>query len=52
MSGVADHETSQSGGYALVAPAALLFLGILLVPLTMTLILSFNEWGQYRGIHE
>ena len=50
MSAIADQETSQTGGYALVAPAALLFLGVVLVPLTMTLILSFNEWGQYSGI--
>ena len=50
MSAAADQDTSQSAGYALVAPAALLFVGVVLVPLVMTVVLSFNEWGQYTGI--
>ena len=37
-------------GPMLAAPAALLFVGIVLVPLLMTAVLSFNEWGQYTGI--
>lgn len=37
-------------GLLLIAPAALLFVGIVIVPLTMTLVLTFNEWGQYTGI--
>ncbi len=36
--------------YALTAPALLLFVGIVLVPLAMTVLLSFHDWGQYKGI--
>ncbi|MEQ1616520.1 MAG: ABC transporter permease [Hyphomicrobiaceae bacterium] len=43
-------EPSSRNGLALIAPAALLFVGIVLVPLAMTVILSLNEWGQYTGI--
>ncbi len=46
----ADQETSKIIGYALVAPATLLFVAIVLIPLAMTAVLSFNEWGQYSGI--
>ncbi|TGD98701.1 ABC transporter permease [Methylobacterium nonmethylotrophicum] len=34
----------------LVLPALMLFTGIVLVPLTMTVLLSFHDWGQYKGI--
>jgi putative spermidine/putrescine transport system permease protein len=43
-------EPSFRNGLALIAPAALLFVGIVLVPLAMTVVLSLNEWGQYTGI--
>jgi putative spermidine/putrescine transport system permease protein len=36
--------------YLLLTPAALLFLAIVAIPLAMTLLLSFNDWGQYKGI--
>lgn len=36
--------------YALVAPALLVFLGLVVVPLAMTVLLSFYDWGQYKGI--
>lgn len=36
--------------WLLAGPALLLFLGIVLVPLVMTLLLSFHDWGQYKGI--
>ncbi len=36
--------------YLLAGPALLLFLAVVLVPLAMTLVLSFNDWGQYKGI--
>ncbi|ACM39719.1 MULTISPECIES: ABC transporter permease [Rhizobium/Agrobacterium group] len=36
--------------YILTTPAALLFLGIVAVPLVMTVILSLNEWSSTEGI--
>lgn len=43
--------TSQSrAAYLLTAPALLLFIGVVLVPLVMTALLSFHDWGQYKGI--
>jgi putative spermidine/putrescine transport system permease protein len=36
--------------YVLAAPALLLFVGVVLVPLAMTVLLSFHDWGQYKGI--
>jgi putative spermidine/putrescine transport system permease protein len=34
----------------LAGPALLMFLGIVLVPIALTLLLSFHDWGQYKGI--
>ncbi len=36
--------------WLLAAPALLLFAGIVLVPIVMTVLLSFHDWGQYKGI--
>ena len=36
--------------WALVAPALLLFVVVLVIPLAMTVMLSFHDWGQYKGI--
>ncbi len=36
--------------YLLVLPALLLFAAIVIVPLAMTVALSFHDWGQYKGI--
>ncbi|MBL8342751.1 MAG: ABC transporter permease [Rubrivivax sp.] len=36
--------------YALSLPALLLFALIVLVPIVMTVLLSFHDWGQYKGI--
>ena len=36
--------------YLLSAPAMLLFAAIVVVPLLMTVALSFHDWGQYKGI--
>jgi putative spermidine/putrescine transport system permease protein len=36
--------------YLLTAPALLLFVGVVLAPLAMTVILSFNDWSMTRGI--
>ncbi|WP_246776001.1 ABC transporter permease [Methylobacterium aquaticum] len=34
----------------LILPALMLFTGVVLVPLAMTVLLSFHDWGQYKGI--
>ena len=57
MSAVAD-TTPQAGAdewggrtpWALTVPALMLFVGVLLIPLAMTVLLSFHDWGQYKGI--
>lgn len=36
--------------WALILPSLLLFLGAVAVPLGMTVLLSFHDWGQYKGI--
>ncbi len=36
--------------WALMAPALMLFAGVLVIPLAMTVMLSFHDWGQYKGI--
>jgi putative spermidine/putrescine transport system permease protein len=38
--------------YLLTAPALLLCLCLLVVPLAATILLSFYDWGQYKGIVE
>ena len=42
--------SSARTAYLLAAPALLLFVGVVLVPLAMTVLLSFHDWGQYKGI--
>jgi putative spermidine/putrescine transport system permease protein len=36
--------------YLLTAPAGLVFLGLVIIPIGMTILLSFYDWGQYKGI--
>jgi putative spermidine/putrescine transport system permease protein len=36
--------------WLLAGPALLLFVGIVLIPIAMTVLLSFHDWGQYKGI--
>lgn len=40
----------KSMPYLLVLPALVLFACIVIVPLGMTVALSFHDWGQYKGI--
>lgn len=48
---VAQPVTPRGGTpWLLLAPALLLFVGVVLVPLVMTVLLSFHDWGQYKGI--
>lgn len=35
---------------SLALPALMLFLGVVVIPLVMTVMLSFHDWGQYKGI--
>jgi putative spermidine/putrescine transport system permease protein len=35
---------------ALALPALMLFVGVVVIPLAMTVMLSFHDWGQYKGI--
>lgn len=46
MSGLARHRPA----FALVAPALLVFAALVITPLVMTALLSFYDWGQYKGI--
>jgi putative spermidine/putrescine transport system permease protein len=46
-------EEIGSGGrtpWLLAGPALLLFVGIVLVPIVMTALLSLHDWGPYKGI--
>src|SRR4030081_4152553 len=40
----------KSAPYLLSLPALLLFAVVVIVPLGMTVRLSFHDWGQYKGI--
>ena len=42
--------SQRSAPYWLTAPGLLVFLGLVLIPLGMTVLLSFYDWGQYKGI--
>lgn len=42
--------TRRRTPFALVAPATLVFAGFVVTPLAMTALLSFYDWGQYKGI--
>ncbi len=45
-----SQRIATRAAYLLASPALLLFAAVVLVPLAMTLVLSFNDWGQYKGI--
>jgi putative spermidine/putrescine transport system permease protein len=42
--------TPRALPFLLSAPALLLFVGVVLVPIAMTVVLSFNDWSMTRGI--
>jgi putative spermidine/putrescine transport system permease protein len=54
MSAAFTADPSAAGetrtGFTLALPALMLFVGAVVIPLVMTVILSFNDWGQYKGI--
>ncbi|HEX2137471.1 MAG TPA: ABC transporter permease [Microvirga sp.] len=46
-------QRAQAGDrvpWPLLVPALMLFIAVVLVPLAMTVLLSFHDWGQYKGI--
>ncbi len=43
-------RSSRLNPYLLSGPALLVFLGLVIAPLVMTALLSFYDWGQYKGI--
>lgn len=48
MTGIA--RARAAAPWLLVGPALLLFVGVVLVPIVMTVLLSFHRWGQFTGI--
>ncbi|MFA6964408.1 ABC transporter permease [Bosea sp. (in: a-proteobacteria)] len=42
--------TERNAPFLLTGPALLVFLGLVIIPLGMTVLLSFYDWGQYEGI--
>jgi putative spermidine/putrescine transport system permease protein len=56
MSAVANSKAGVDTGrpslapYLLSLPAFLLFVCIVFIPILMTVLLSFHDWGQYEGI--
>jgi putative spermidine/putrescine transport system permease protein len=42
--------SQRAAPYWLTAPGLAVFLGLVLIPLGMTVLLSFYDWGQYKGI--
>ncbi|MDT1060967.1 ABC transporter permease [Paracoccus sp. CPCC 101403] len=45
-------KTPWGKALALLAPATLLFVAVVIIPLAMTVLLSLYSWGQYTGIVE
>ncbi|WP_315785257.1 MULTISPECIES: ABC transporter permease [unclassified Bradyrhizobium] len=51
MSVTAATDSSDArAGLSLALPALMLFIGVVVIPLLMTVMLSFHDWGQYKGI--
>ncbi len=44
------NANSWRAAYLMTAPALLLFVGVVLIPLGMTVLLAFHDWDQYKGI--
>lgn len=45
-----DSSRTRLAPYLLSLPAFLLFVSIVLIPIVMTVLLSFHDWGQFKGI--
>ncbi|QEL23629.1 ABC transporter permease [Bosea sp. F3-2] len=42
--------SARATPYWMTGPALAVFLGLVIIPLGMTVLLSFYDWGQYKGI--
>ena len=47
---LAEAERAGALPYLLSLPALCLFVAVVLIPLAMIILLSFNDWGRYKGI--
>lgn len=45
-----DSSRTSLAPYLLSLPAFLLLVSIVLIPIVMTVLLSFHDWGQFKGI--
>lgn len=43
-------STQMRSAWGLILPSLALFLAVVIIPLIMTVMLSFHDWGQYKGI--
>lgn len=43
-------SSEKTAPFLLTGPALMVFLGLVIIPLGMTVLLSFYDWGQYKGI--
>jgi putative spermidine/putrescine transport system permease protein len=43
-------RSEKTAPFLLTGPALMVFLGLVIIPLGMTVLLSFYDWGQYKGI--
>lgn len=47
---VKQERSGARAPWPLLLPALILFVAVVIVPLAMTVLLSFHNWGQYTGI--
>ena len=43
-------SSEKTAPFLLTGPALMVFLGLVIIPLGMTVLLAFYDWGQYKGI--
>src|SRR4029077_10656917 len=50
LSATTPPSRETRAAWSLALPALMLFTGVVVIPLAMTVMLSFHDWGQYKGI--
>jgi putative spermidine/putrescine transport system permease protein len=50
LAATAAPSREARAAWTLALPALMLFTGVVVIPLAMTVMLSFHDWGQYKGI--